>query len=82
MVKIIFPLQILTNLFSPSVLFQIVLHLCLLHSTCLFWHLENEPHLKKKKNSWQWMNVCETSSLIFLGLCNSKSAQHLPTSYL
>lgn len=28
------------------------------------------------------MNVCETSSLIFLDLCNSKSAQHLPTSYL
>lgn len=49
MVKIIFPLQIPTNLFSPSVLFQIMLHLWLLHSTCLSWHLENEPPLKKKK---------------------------------
>lgn len=48
MVEIISLLQI-TDLFNPSVLFQIMLHLWLLHSTCLFWHLENEPPFKKEK---------------------------------
>lgn len=65
-------------------LFRIMLHLWLLHSTCLFWHLENEPPFKKKNKSWQWMSVCETSSLIFLWLVQfqeicSEAASSLPT---
>lgn len=63
--EIVFSLQI-TDLFSPSPLFQITLDLRLLHSARLFWHLENEPPFKKRNESWQWANVCETRSLLFL----------------
>jgi len=48
MVEIIFPSQI-TDLFNPSTLFQIMLHLWLPHSARLFWHLQNEPPFKKEK---------------------------------
>lgn len=82
-VEIIFSSQI-TNWFDPSALFQIRLPLWLLSSTCLFWHLENEPSFKKEKEELVGEEMSgRPAAHPACGMCTSKtSAQKLPASDL